>query len=59
VRMLEGEPVDLLETLAVRIAERCLAEPLVRVARVCVHKPQAPMGLTFTDVSVSITRSKS
>ncbi|MGO4956719.1 dihydroneopterin aldolase [Luteococcus sp. Sow4_B9] len=58
VEIITGEPVDLIETLAGRIAARCLAEPLVRVAEVCVHKPDAPMGLTFTDVSVTITRSK-
>lgn len=58
VALTGGEPVDLIETLAGRIAERCLAEPLVRTAQVCVHKPQAPLGFPFTDVSVSITRSK-
>ncbi|MEL4503691.1 dihydroneopterin aldolase [Luteococcus sp. H138] len=59
VRIITGDPVDLIETLAGRIARRCLEEPLVEVAKVCVHKPTAPMGFTFTDVSVSITRSKS
>ncbi|WP_420176901.1 dihydroneopterin aldolase [Luteococcus sp. OSA5] len=58
VAIITGEPVDLIETLAGRIADRCLAEPRVRVAEVCVHKPHAPMGLTFTDVSVTITRSR-
>lgn len=58
VAIITGEPVALIETLAGRIAHRCLAEPLVSVAKVRVHKPQAPMGFTFTDVSVSITRSK-
>ncbi|MEL4358521.1 MULTISPECIES: dihydroneopterin aldolase [unclassified Luteococcus] len=59
VDIITGDPVDLIETLAGRIAQRCLAEPQVRVATVRVHKPTAPMGFTFTDVSVSITRSKS
>lgn len=58
VAIITGEPVDLIETLAGRIAERCLAESLVRAVEVCVHKPQAPMGLTFTDVSVTTSRSK-
>ena len=57
VDIVAGEPVDLIETLAGRIARRCLDEPLVRCARVTVHKPQAPLGFPFTDVSVSITRS--
>lgn len=59
IGIITGEPVDLLETLAGRIADRCLAEPLVEQAEVCVHKPHAPMGFTFTDVSVTITRSAS
>ncbi|GAA1392119.1 dihydroneopterin aldolase [Luteococcus peritonei] len=58
VAIITGEPVDLIETLAGRIARRCLDEPLVQRARVTVHKPQAPLGLPFTDLSVSITRSK-
>ena len=51
-----GEPVDLLETLAQRLAEVCLASPLVRRAEVTVHKPQAPIDLAFTDVSVTVVR---
>lgn len=58
VAIITGEPVDLIETLAGRVAARCLAEPLVRCVEVCVHKPEAPLGLPFTDVSVTITRSK-
>lgn len=52
-----GEPVDLLETLAGRLAEVCLqAPPLVRRAEVTVHKPQAPIGVRFGDVSVTVVR---
>jgi 7,8-dihydroneopterin aldolase/epimerase/oxygenase len=51
-----GEPVDLLETLAERLAQLCLAEQLVRSATVTVHKPQAPVGLPFDDVSVTVVR---
>lgn len=53
-----GEPVDLLETLAARIAERVLANELVDAVRVTVHKPQAPIPLTFADVSVTIERER-
>lgn len=53
-----GEPVDLLETLAARIAERVLAYELVDAVRVTVHKPQAPIPLTFADVSVTIERER-
>lgn len=53
-----GDPVNLLETLADRIARAVLERPLVSVARVTVHKPQAPIPLTFTDVSVTIARAR-
>lgn len=52
-----GEPVNLLETLAERLAAACLADPRVGAAEVTVHKPQAPIPLTFTDVSVTVRRS--
>ena len=51
-----GEPVDLLETLASRLADVCLEPPLVRTAEVTVHKPQAPIRVPFGDVSVTVVR---
>lgn len=56
VGIVEGEPVDLIETLATRIADACLAFPLVRSVTVTVHKPHAPIPVTFADVAVRITR---
>jgi dihydroneopterin aldolase len=53
-----GEPVNLLETLAARLADVCLADVRVRSATVTVHKPQAPIPLQFADVAVTITRSR-
>ena len=53
-----GEPVNLLETLAARLADVCLADPRVRAATVTVHKPQAPIPLTFADVAVTIRREQ-
>lgn len=53
-----GAPVDLIETLAERIASRCLADPMIRRVLVRVHKPQAPMPVDVADVCVTITRSK-
>jgi len=53
-----GEPVNLLETLAARLAEVCLADPRVSAATVTVHKPQAPIPLAFTDVAVTIRRTR-
>jgi 7,8-dihydroneopterin aldolase/epimerase/oxygenase len=51
-----GEPVDLLETLATRLADACLAEAAVRSVVVTVHKPQAPIDVPFDDVSVTVVR---
>jgi dihydroneopterin aldolase len=53
-----GEPVNLLESLAERLAAVCLADPRVTAADVTVHKPQAPIPLTFTDVAVTIRRER-
>src|SRR4051812_47792559 len=51
-----GEPVDLIETLAARLAEVCLAATGVISPRVTVHKPSAPIDLPFADVSVTVER---
>ncbi len=59
VAVLAGEPVDLIETLAERIAATVLARPLARAVDVSVHKPQAPLGVPFTDVVVSVRRDRS
>lgn len=54
----QKDPVDLIETLAERIANVALAFDGVRGARITVHKPQAPIRATFADVSVTIERSE-
>lgn len=54
-----GEPVNLIETLAERLAAACLADSRVEVATVTVHKPQAPIPHEFADVSVTVTRRRS
>ena len=54
-----GEPVNLLETLAERLVAACLTDPRIVAAEVTVHKPQAPIPLTFADVSVTVRRSAS
>lgn len=58
LRVVEGEPVNLLETLATRIAEVCLRRSLVDAVDVTVHKPEAPVGVEFGDVSVMIHRER-
>ena len=57
-RIVEGEPVNLLETLAERLAAVCLADERVAAATVTVHKPQAPIPLAFADVAVTIRRGR-
>ena len=54
--VVEGEPVDLLETLATRLADVCLAAGPVSAVEVTVHKPSAPIGRSFSDVSVTVRR---
>jgi len=53
-----GEPVDLIETLAQRLADVCLADPRVEAAEVTVHKPAAPIPLSFADVAVTLRRAR-
>jgi dihydroneopterin aldolase len=56
--VLTGDPVDLLETLAQRMADVCLAAPLVDAVEITVHKPEAELGVPFDDVTVTIRRER-
>jgi len=56
--VLTGEPVNLLETLAERLANVCLADSLVDAVEITVHKPQAELGVPFDDVTVTIRRQR-
>jgi 7,8-dihydroneopterin aldolase/epimerase/oxygenase len=56
--VITGDPADLIESVALRMVDLCLAHPLVRWASVTVHKPEAPIEVTIEDVSVTIERSK-
>ena len=58
VDVVEGPPVDLIETLADRIAQVCLQDAKVHRVTVTVHKPQAPIPVPFADVAVQLTRSR-
>jgi dihydroneopterin aldolase len=58
VGVLTGEPVNLLERLADRLLDVCLADPRVGAAEVTVHKPQAPIPHEFADVAVTLRRSR-
>ena len=57
--VLAGEPVDLLETLAQRLADVCLAYDRVEAVEITVHKPEADLGVPFDDVVVTIRRERS
>jgi dihydroneopterin aldolase len=54
----ERDPVDLIETVVQRIADTCLLDPRVEWARVTLHKPDAPIDATYSDVALTITRTR-
>lgn len=56
--IIAGPPVDLIETVAGRVADMIMADARVQATEVTIHKPAAPIPLTFTDVSVTIRRSR-
>ncbi len=56
--VVESESHRLIETLADRIAQVVLEDPLVSSVQVTVHKPQAPITVPFRDVSVTIERGR-
>lgn len=58
VTVLAGEPADLVETVAERIAATVLAHPQVQCVDVAVHKPQAPITVPFGDVVVEVRRDR-
>ena len=54
-----GEPVNLIETLAERIAAALLGRfGSIDAVRVQIHKPSAPIPGVFGDVGVDITRRR-
>lgn len=57
-QIVAGEPVNLIETLADRLAAACLAHDVVEAVEVSVHKPAAPIPLPFDDVVVTIRRGR-
>jgi dihydropteroate synthase/dihydroneopterin aldolase len=54
----ESDPVDLVETLAERLASICLSYSSVDGVEVTVHKPQAPIAVAFDDVTLTIERRR-
>lgn len=51
-----GPSFDLIEALAERIAAELLSGFALRAVEVTVHKPKAPIEVTFSDVSVTVYR---
>jgi dihydroneopterin aldolase len=54
----ERDPVDLIETVVQRIADVCLLDSRVEWTRVTLHKPDAPIDATYSDVALTITRTR-
>jgi dihydroneopterin aldolase len=59
VEEITSNPVNLIEKLAARIAERVLNQHLkVNSVTVTVHKPQAPVAAQLKDIAVVVTRTR-
>ncbi|WP_066518495.1 dihydroneopterin aldolase [Curtobacterium ammoniigenes] len=58
VDAIHRDPVDLIETLAERIAAIVLSHRAASATEVTVHKPQAPITVPFDDVSITIRRTR-
>jgi dihydroneopterin aldolase/2-amino-4-hydroxy-6-hydroxymethyldihydropteridine diphosphokinase len=56
--ILAGDPVDLVETVAERVAAVVLARPAVHAVDVRVHKPEAPIAVPFEDVEIVVRRDR-
>lgn len=53
-----GPPRNLIETVAAEIADAVMADERLHAVEVVVHKPDAPIPLTFSDVAVVARRSR-
>ncbi|HET7304188.1 MAG TPA: 2-amino-4-hydroxy-6-hydroxymethyldihydropteridine diphosphokinase [Segeticoccus sp.] len=56
--VLTGPSLDLVETVANRIAKASLRHTAVEAVEVTVHKPEAPVGVPFEDVTVHVRRER-
>ena len=54
-----GEPLNLLEALAMRVLRAIFVFEQATAARVTIHKPSAPMPVTLAGVSVTLYRQRS
>lgn len=53
-----GEPRDLIEKVGAEVADTIMADERISACEVTVHKPSAPIPLTFDDVAVVTRRSR-
>ncbi|MGV8876906.1 MAG: dihydroneopterin aldolase [Rhodoglobus sp.] len=58
VAAVESNPVDLIETVAERVAAVVLSHDAAVSTKVTIHKPSAPITVPFADVSVTIVRHR-
>jgi dihydroneopterin aldolase len=54
-----GEPLNLLEALALRVLRAIFVFDQALAARVTIHKPSAPMPVSLAGVSVTVYRERS
>ncbi|HEU5471842.1 MAG TPA: dihydroneopterin aldolase [Actinophytocola sp.] len=53
-----GPPRNLIEAVATSVAEELMADERMHAVEVTIHKPTAPIPLTFADVAVTVRRSR-
>lgn len=58
VETVESGSCDLIETVAQKVADVCLADNRVDSVEVTIHKPQVKLAVQFSDVAVTIHRSR-
>ncbi|HET7415023.1 MAG TPA: dihydroneopterin aldolase [Arthrobacter sp.] len=57
-KMITDEQFELIETLADRMASSLLDKFRIDGVEVTVHKPKAPIEVTFSDVSITVYRER-
>jgi dihydroneopterin aldolase len=53
-----GPPRNLIEAVAAEVAEDVMGDERAHAVEVTIHKPSAPIPLTFADVAVTVRRSR-
>jgi dihydroneopterin aldolase len=56
--IIAGPPRNLIETVSAEIADSVMSDPRVHAVEVVLHKPSAPIPLSFNDVAVVARRSR-